>query len=72
MIKIGTGEPLQPKVVPTGEATSASKPRISCEGKRKVESKYDENSYVINDGSGDVLVFTDGYIVNQSNTCTRS
>ena len=35
--------------------------------KGQVVSKFDENSYVINDGSGDVLVFTDGYIVNQSN-----
>jgi hypothetical protein len=34
--------------------------------KGKVISKFDDNSYVINDGSGDVLVFTDGYIVNQS------
>ena len=67
VIKIGTGEPLEPKVVPTGEATSAANQGLLVKVKGKVVSKFDENSYVINDGSGDVLVFTDGYIVNQSN-----
>ena len=67
VIKIGTGEPLQPKVVPTGEATSAANQGLLVKVKGTVVSKFDENSYVINDGSGDVLVFTDGYIVNQSN-----
>ncbi|WP_082692826.1 DUF4350 domain-containing protein [Bacillus sp. FJAT-29814] len=67
VIKIGTGEPLEPKVVPTGEATSAANQGLLVKVKGTVVSKFDENSYVINDGSGDVLVFTDGYIVNQSN-----
>ncbi|CAH2713611.1 hypothetical protein BACCIP111895_00747 [Neobacillus rhizosphaerae] len=67
VIKIGTGEPLQPKVVPTGEATSATNQGLLVKVKGTVVSKFDENSYVINDGSGNVLVFTDGYIVNQSN-----
>ncbi len=67
VIKIGTGEPLQPKVVPTGEATSVANQGLLVKVKGTVVSKFDENSYVINDGSGNVLVFTDGYIVNQSN-----
>ncbi|EKN66480.1 Ig domain-containing protein group 2 domain-containing protein [Neobacillus bataviensis LMG 21833] len=67
VIKIGKGAPLAPKTVPTGEATSAANQGLLVKVKGKVVSKYDENSYVINDGSGDVLVFTDGYIVNQSN-----
>ncbi|WP_084552513.1 Ig-like domain-containing protein [Bacillus cihuensis] len=67
VIKIGTGKPLEPKVVPTGEATSAVNQGLLVKVKGTVVSKFDENSYVINDGSGDVLVFTDGYIVNQSN-----
>lgn len=66
VIKIGTGEPLQPKVVPTGEATAKSNQGLLVKVKGTVKSIFDANSYVINDGSGDVLVFTDGYIVNQS------
>lgn len=66
VIKIATGEPLQPKVVPTGEATSDANQGLLVKVKGTVKSIFDANSYVINDGSGDVLVFTDGYIVNQS------
>jgi glucan-binding YG repeat protein/uncharacterized protein YdeI (BOF family) len=67
VIKTGTGDPLQPKLVPTGEATSVANQGFLVKVKGTVVSKFDDNSYVINDGSGDVLVFTDGYIVNQSN-----
>ncbi|MEW9051302.1 MAG: DUF4350 domain-containing protein [Neobacillus sp.] len=66
VIKIGEGEPLQPKVVPTGEATSDANQGLLVKVNGTVKSIFDANSYVINDGSGDVLVFTDGYIVNQS------
>jgi DNA/RNA endonuclease YhcR with UshA esterase domain len=66
VIKIGTGDPVQPKLVPTGDATSETNQGLLVKVKGKVVSKFDDNSYVINDGSGDVLVFTDGYIVNQS------
>jgi DNA/RNA endonuclease YhcR with UshA esterase domain len=66
VIKLGSGEPVQPKLVQTGEATSAANQGSLVKVKGKVESKFDENSYIINDGSGNVLVFTDGYIVNQS------
>ncbi|WML58593.1 lamin tail domain-containing protein [Neobacillus sp. PS2-9] len=67
VIKTGSGDPLQPTLVPTGEATSAANQGFLVKVKGTVVSKFDDNSYVINDGSGDVLVFTDGYIVNQSN-----
>lgn len=66
VIKLGSGEPVQPKLVSTGEATSTAYQGSLVKVKGKVKSKFDENSYIINDGSGDVLVFTDGYIVNQS------
>ncbi len=66
VIKIGTGEPLQPKLVATGEATSPGNQGLLVKVKGTVVSKFDENSYYVNDGSGDVLVFTDGYIENQS------
>ncbi|MFF2447175.1 Ig-like domain-containing protein [Neobacillus sp. NPDC058068] len=66
VIKLGKGTPVQPKQVATGEATTAANQGLLVKVKGTVVSKYDENSYVINDGSGDVIVFTDGYIVNQS------
>ncbi|WP_066321125.1 DUF4350 domain-containing protein [Bacillus sp. FJAT-29814] len=66
VIKIGTGEPIQPKAVQTGDATSEAYQGLLVKVKGKVTSKFDDNSYYINDGSGNVLVFTDGYIVNQS------
>ncbi|MCM3729087.1 Ig-like domain-containing protein [Neobacillus cucumis] len=66
VIKIGSGNPVQPKTVATGEATSAANQGLLVKVTGTVKSKYDDNSYVINDGSGEVLVFTDGYIVNQS------
>ncbi|MGG3560211.1 DUF4350 domain-containing protein [Neobacillus rhizosphaerae] len=66
VIKLGTGEPVEPKQVKTGEATSSANQGLLVKVKGTVVSKFDDNSYVINDGSGDVLVFTDGYIVNQS------
>ncbi|MFB5195069.1 Ig-like domain-containing protein [Neobacillus sp. KR4-4] len=67
VIKLGSGDPVEPKLVQTGEATSAANQGFLVKVKGQVVSKFDENSYVINDGSGNVLVFTDGYIINQSN-----
>jgi predicted extracellular nuclease/uncharacterized protein YdeI (BOF family) len=66
VIKIGEGTPLEPKPVPTGEATSNLNQGLLVKVKGEVVGKFDDNSYIVNDGSGDVLVFTDGYIVNQS------
>ena len=68
VIKIGSGTPIEPKEVKTGEATSQAYQGLLVKVKGQVVSKFDDNSYVINDGSGDVLVFTDGYIVNQGTT----
>ncbi|MDR6998880.1 lamin tail domain-containing protein [Neobacillus niacini] len=65
VIKIGSGSPIEPKAVKTGEATSDANQGLLVKVKGTVIKKYDDNSYVINDGSGNVLVFTDGYIVNQ-------
>ena len=66
VIKLGAGEVVQPKLVTTGEATSAQNQGSLVKVKGQVSSIYDDNSYVVNDGSGDVLVFTDGYIAIQS------
>ncbi|EKN63942.1 Ig domain-containing protein group 2 domain-containing protein, partial [Neobacillus bataviensis LMG 21833] len=66
VIKLEKGEPVQPKQVATGEATSATNQGLLVKVKGTVVSKYDENSYVIDDGSGPTLVFTDGYIAKQN------
>lgn len=66
VIKIGEGDPIEPKHVATGEATVEANQGLLVKVTGKVVSQFDANSYIINDGSGDVLVFTDGYIVNQS------
>lgn len=68
VIKLGSGKPIQPKSISTGQATSIGNQGLLVKVKGKVVSKFDDYSYVINDGSGDVLVFTDGYIVNQTNS----
>ncbi|MEQ6388084.1 CehA/McbA family metallohydrolase [Bacillaceae bacterium S4-13-58] len=66
VIELGEGEPKEPTVVTTGEASEDGYQGMLVKVTGSVVSKYDENSYIINDGSGDILVFTDGYIVNQS------
>ena len=66
VIKTGVGAAISPKVVDTGDATKAENQGSLVKVTGKVISKFDDNSYVINDGSGDVLVFTDGYIALQS------
>jgi DNA/RNA endonuclease YhcR with UshA esterase domain len=66
VIKIGSGTPVAPKLVPTGDSTIDANLGLLVKVKGTVISQYDENSYVIDDGSGPVIVFTDGYIVNQS------
>ncbi|KMY51930.1 S-layer homology domain-containing protein [Peribacillus loiseleuriae] len=66
VIKIGTGEPLQPKELTTGTATADENLGLLVKATGKVISIADESSYLINDGSGDLLVFVDGYIANQS------
>ncbi|WP_165822685.1 OmpL47-type beta-barrel domain-containing protein [Paenibacillus montanisoli] len=66
VIKIGETAPVEPKAVSTEESVSDENQGLLVKASGKIVSKYDANSYVINDGSGNVLVFTDGYIVNQT------
>lgn len=64
VVKHGTA--LAPKVIATGDANLPVNQGLLVKVRGSVTKKYDDNSYVINDGSGEILVFTDGYIVNQS------
>ncbi|MDR7073221.1 OmpL47-type beta-barrel domain-containing protein [Fictibacillus barbaricus] len=66
VIKIGETAPVEPKSISTNDASSEENQGLLVKVKGRVVSKFDENSYIVNDGSGDILVFTDGYIVNQT------
>lgn len=66
VIKTGKGDLIKPKSVSTKAAKAPENQGMLIKVDGQVVKKYDENSYIINDGSGDFLVFTDGYIINQS------
>ncbi|MBP1963780.1 S-layer homology domain-containing protein [Paenibacillus aceris] len=66
VIKTGHTDPVTPRKLTTDQATLEENQGMLVKVTGRVVSKFDDNSYVINDGTGPVLVFTDGYIVNQS------
>lgn len=66
VIRIGHTDPIEPRTVSTGEASRDEHQGMLIKVTGTVISKFDDHSYVIDDGSGEILVFTDGYIVNQS------
>ncbi|MGZ4106917.1 MAG: DUF4350 domain-containing protein, partial [Tumebacillaceae bacterium] len=66
IVKISSGDPVAPKQLSTGEAVTEKYQGQLVQVKGTVTSMPDASSYVINDGSGEVLVFVDGYIVNES------
>ncbi|TVX96512.1 S-layer homology domain-containing protein [Cohnella terricola] len=66
IVKLGSGTPLEPKKVSTAESVSDAYQGQLVKVAGKVTSIPDGNSFIVNDGSGNVLVSADGYIVNQS------
>ncbi|MGE7611529.1 S-layer homology domain-containing protein [Paenibacillus sp. NPDC101420] len=66
VIKTGHTDPVQPLTLTTAQANLDSNQGLLVKVTGKVRSQFDENSYVIDDGSGPILVFADGYIVKQS------
>ncbi|BBH18672.1 hypothetical protein Back11_00170 [Paenibacillus baekrokdamisoli] len=66
IVKVSSGSPVQPKVLSTADSVIEQYQGQLVQVKGKVIAIPDDNSYVINDGSGDVLVFVDGYIANQT------
>ncbi|SIQ38354.1 DUF4073 domain-containing protein, partial [Paenibacillus macquariensis] len=66
IVKITSGLPVLPKAVKTQEANAEQNQGLLVKVVGTVEEVPDDNSYVINDGSGKILVYTDGYIINQS------
>ncbi|MWV43870.1 Ig domain-containing protein group 2 domain-containing protein [Paenibacillus sp. HJL G12] len=66
VIKTGHTDPVQPRIMTTGAAKLDQNQGLLVQVKGKVVSQFDENSYVIDDGTGPILIFTDGYIAKQS------
>ncbi|MFC5447546.1 S-layer homology domain-containing protein [Paenibacillus aestuarii] len=66
VVQVSSGEPIAPKSVSTKDSVSDAYQGQLVKVTGKVVAIPDSTSYVINDGSGNVLVFADGYIINQS------
>ncbi|MBW7453835.1 CehA/McbA family metallohydrolase, partial [Paenibacillus sepulcri] len=66
IVKVSSGTPIEPKTVSTKDSISDSYQGQLVKVSGTVQTIPDNNSFIINDGSGPVLVFVDGYIVNQS------
>ncbi|WP_336788898.1 S-layer homology domain-containing protein [Paenibacillus sp. MMO-177] len=66
VVKVSSGSSPDPKPVSTHDAVAAANLGQLVKVIGTVTSIPDSNSYVIDDGSGPLLVFADGYIVDQS------
>lgn len=66
VVKVSSGPALQPKQVSTKESVSDAYQGQLVQVEGKIVSMPDNSTFILNDGSGDVTVFVDGYIVNQS------
>ncbi|WP_407937482.1 DUF4350 domain-containing protein, partial [Neobacillus vireti] len=62
VVKLGKGPQIEPKLVSTHDSISNQYQGSLVKVIGKVVDIPDGDSYIINDGSGDVLVFTDGYV----------
>ena len=66
VIKIGEGEAIAPAEMTTSEAALEENQGQLVKVTGEVIRKYDANSYVVDDGSGEIIVFTDGYIAEKT------
>jgi uncharacterized protein YdeI (BOF family) len=66
VIKVGHTEPVEPRRVTTGTAGSAANAGMLVSVRGLLTRWYDANSFYVDDGTGEALVFTDGYIANQT------
>ncbi|CAH0122294.1 hypothetical protein PAE9249_04842 [Paenibacillus sp. CECT 9249] len=62
------GEPLQPRTIKTGEARDEDKQGllVKLKGVVKEIKRIPDRTFIIDDGSGEALIFIDGYIAEQS------
>ncbi|WP_233566816.1 Ig-like domain-containing protein [Cohnella endophytica] len=66
IVKLSSGSPVQPKSVSTAASVSAANMGQLVKVFGTVVGIPDSSSFIINDGSGPVTVFVDGYIASQS------
>ncbi|MFD2328564.1 S-layer homology domain-containing protein [Cohnella sp. GCM10020058] len=66
VVKVSAGAPKEPTQVSTAASVSSDNQGRLVKVTGAVTEIPDNTSYVIDDGSGPVLVFADGYIINQS------
>ncbi|SFJ83456.1 Uncharacterized conserved protein YjdB, contains Ig-like domain [Paenibacillus sp. UNC496MF] len=66
IVVLKSGTPVEPKKVTTADSVSDSYQGQLVQVEGTVKEIKDSSTYILNDGSGDVTVFVDGYIVNQS------
>ncbi|WP_066371649.1 DUF4350 domain-containing protein [Bacillus sp. FJAT-27264] len=66
IVKVSSGPPVEPKLVSTSDSVSDAYQGQLVQVKGKVVDILDESTYILNDGSGPVTVFVDGYIVNKT------
>ncbi|QAY66567.1 Ig-like domain-containing protein [Paenibacillus protaetiae] len=66
IVVLKSGSPVAPKLVSTADSVSDAYQGQLVQVEGIVKEIKDSSTYIINDGSGDVTVFVDGYIINQS------
>ncbi|TZE82555.1 S-layer homology domain-containing protein [Calorimonas adulescens] len=66
VIKVGHTDPLLPKEIKTGDASKPENQGKLIKTSGYLKQWYNDTSFYIDDGSGQALVFVDGYIINQS------
>ncbi|WP_282937315.1 DUF4350 domain-containing protein [Paenibacillus sp. RC67] len=66
VVKLSSGPAVQPKKVSTKESVSDAYQGQLVQVEGDIVSMPDDSTFILNDGSGNVTVFVDGYIVNQS------
>jgi hypothetical protein len=66
IVKISSGPPVEPKLLSTAESVSEENQGLLVQVEGKVQSIPDDSTYMVDDGSGVVTVFLDGYISNKT------
>ncbi|MCY9666928.1 S-layer homology domain-containing protein [Paenibacillus alginolyticus] len=66
IVQVSSGTPIEPKIVNTKDSVSDTYQGQLVKVTGKVTARPDDTTYLIDDGSGEVMVFVDGFIINQS------
>ncbi|NRF91013.1 Ig-like domain-containing protein [Paenibacillus frigoriresistens] len=66
IVQVSSGTSIEPKIVNTKDSVSDTYQGQLVKVTGKVTARPDDTTYLIDDGSGEVMVFVDGFIINQS------